>query len=195
MEKSIKALQFKSNYYAQALFAIARAENEIDRVENEFKQIKDEITYNLDLKKFLQDPSIPKTEKIKSILNILGGDSSEAIKAFFSMVIVLDAVDYLEQIFIDYVELANQLKKQISIEVISAVELDDETVKKIKKDVDAKTGLDVRVRNTIDKNIIGGLIIKIGDRVIDISVKNKIEDLKTKLKALDIRGEDFGTEN
>jgi F-type H+-transporting ATPase subunit delta len=195
LEKSKKTSQFKSNYYAQAVFAIARATNEVDRVEDEFKQLKDEITYNLDLKKFLQDPSIPKAEKIQSIFNILGEDSSEAIKAFISMVIILDFIDYLDQIFADYVELANQLKKQISIEVISAVELDKATIGQIKEDVDGKTGLDVRVRNTIDKDIIGGLIIKIGDRVIDISVKNKIEDLRTKLKALDIRGEDFGTEN
>ncbi len=194
MEKSLKKLQFKSNYYAQALFSIARAENDIDRVESEFKIIKDEITYNLDLKKLLQDPSIPKPEKIQSFLNIFEG-LSEAVKAFFSMVIVLDLIDYLDQIFLDYVEIANQFKKQVSIEVVSAVELDNETIEKIKRDVDSKTGLDVRVRNTIDKNIIGGLIIKIGERVVDISIKNKIEDLKTKLKALDIRGEDFGIEN
>jgi F-type H+-transporting ATPase subunit delta len=53
----------------------------------------------------------------------------------------------------------------------------------------------VRVKNTVDKSIIGGLLIKIGERIIDLSVKNKIEDLKSKLKALEIRGEDFGFEN
>ncbi len=91
--------------------------------------------------------------------------------------------------------LPTRYKKQVSVEVISAIELDEQMLAEIKKDVDSKTGLDVRVKNTVDKNIIGGLLIKIGERIIDLSVKNKIEDLKSKLKALDIRGEDFGFEN
>ena len=111
------------------------------------------------------------------------------------MIILFDALDYTEQIYKDYIELTNQYKKQVSVEVISAIELDEKMLKEIKKDVDSKTGLDVRVKNTVDKSIIGGLLIKIGEKIIDLSVKNKIEDLKSKLKALEIRGEDFGFEN
>jgi F-type H+-transporting ATPase subunit delta len=111
------------------------------------------------------------------------------------MIIIFDALDYTEQIYKDYTELTNRYKKQVSVEVISAIELDEKLLTEIKKDVDSKTGLDVRVKNTVDKSIIGGLLIKIGERIIDLSVKNKIEDLKSKLKALELRGEDFGFEN
>ena len=65
----------------------------------------------------------------------------------------------------------------------------------LKKEVDLKTGLDVRIKNIIDKDIIGGIVIKIGERVIDLSVKNKIEDMRQKLKSLELKGEYFGTEN
>ena len=65
-----------------------------------------------------------------------------------------------------------------------------------KKDiVDSASGLDVRVRNTVNESIIGGLIIKIGEKVIDLSVKNKMDDIKTKLKSIELGGGGFGTED
>lgn len=195
MGKIKESIEFKSNYYAQAVFNIARAEDMVDQVEDELGQLKDEITNNLELKKNLTDPSIENYEKIKVMLEILGDDGSKAIKSFAAMMVILDAIDSFEQTYKDFVELANQLKRQVSIEVISVIELDKEILNEIKKHVDKKTGLDVRIKNVLDKNIIGGLVIKIGDKVIDLSIKDKLEDLKNKLKALDLRGEDFGTEN
>jgi F-type H+-transporting ATPase subunit delta len=195
LEKVVATKEFKSNYYANAVFNLARSENAIDRVENELGQLKDEIVFNLELKKYLSDTAIQSSEKIKSMLNILGDDSTRSIRTISAMIILFDALDYTEQIYKDYIELTNRYKKQVSVEVISAIELDEKMLMEIKKDVDSKTGLDVRVKNTVDKSIIGGLLIKIGEKIIDLSVKNKIEDLKTKLKALEIRGEDFGFEN
>lgn len=195
MGKVKESIEFKSNYYAQAVFNVARAENMVDQVEDELRQLKDEITNNLELKKNLTDPSIENYEKIKVMLEILGDDGSKAIKSFAAMMVILDAVDSFEQTYKDFVELTNCLKRQVSIEVISVIELDKEILNEIKENVDKKTGLDVRIKNVLDKNIIGGLVIKIGDKVIDLSIKDKLEDLKNKLKALDLRGEDFGTEN
>jgi F-type H+-transporting ATPase subunit delta len=190
-----ESIEFKSNYYAQAVFNVARAESMVDQVEDELRQLKDEITNNLELKKNLTDPSIENYEKIKVMLEILGDDASKAIKSFAAMMVILDAIDSFEQTYKDFVELANQLKRQVSIEVISVIELDKEILNEIKENVDKKTGLDVRIKNVLDKNIIGGIVIKIGDKVIDLSIKDKLDDLKNKLKALDLRGEDFGTEN
>jgi len=190
-----ESIEFKSNYYAQAVFNVARAENMVDQVEDELRQLKDDITNNLELKKNLTDPSIENYEKIKVMLEILGDDGSKAIKSFAAMMVILDAIDSFEQTYKDFVELANQLKRQVSIEVISVIELDKEILNEIKEHVDKKTGLDVRIKNVLDKDIIGGIVIKIGDKVIDLSIKDKLEDLKNKLKALDLRGEDFGTEN
>jgi F-type H+-transporting ATPase subunit delta len=187
--------QYKSDFYARSLFNLARADNAVDRVEDEMGQLKNEILNNLELKKYLTDSSIPAPEKIKSMLGILGEDASDAVKAAISTLIIMNVLESIEQIYRDYVALANQLKKQVSIEVISAVELDSDTIDTIKKDVDDKTDLDVRIKNIIDRDIIGGIVIKIGDRIIDLSLKNKIDDLKTKLKALELRGEDFGIEN
>ncbi len=84
---------------------------------------------------------------------------------------------------------------RVNVEVISAIELDRETLRKIKEDVDRAYGLDIRIKNTVEEPIIGGLIIKIGEKVIDLSVRNKLEDIKTRLKSTRLGGEGFGTED
>lgn len=138
MGKVKESIEFKSNYYAQAVFNVARAENMVDQVEDELRQLKDEITNNLELKKNLTDPSIENYEKIKVMLEILGDDGSKAIKSFAAMMVILDAIDSFEQTYKDFVELANQLKRQVSIEVISVIELDKEILNEIKENVDKK---------------------------------------------------------
>ena len=122
--------QYQSDFFASSIFNLARAESTVDTVEDELGQLKNEVLNNLELKKFLTDSSIPEPEKIKSMLDILGEDASSALKASVSTLIIMDAVENIEQIYRDYVELANQLKKQVSIEVISAVELDESTMEK-----------------------------------------------------------------
>ena len=88
----------------------------------------------------------------------------------------------------EILKLRDQINKIISVHT-------GQSLDKIKKDVDAASGLDVRIRNTIDPSIIGGLIIKIGEKVIDLSVKNKMDDIKAKLKSIELGGEGFGTED
>lgn len=159
--------------HTRAILDIGKALNKVDLLEAELKTLKGEIVSNPDLKKYLADPSMTRLDKIKTA--DIAGDIEEVNNVF------MESVDYL--------------KKQEYVEVVSAIELDEGTLKKIKEDVGRASGLDVRIRATIDESIIGGLIIKIGEKVIDLSVKNKIEDIKAKLKSVELGGEGFGTED
>lgn len=159
--------------HTRAIFDIGKALNKVDLLEAELKTLKGEIVSNPDLKKYLADPSMTRLDKIKTA--DIAGDIEEVNNVF------MESVDYL--------------KKQEYVEVVSVIELDEGTLKKIKEYVGRASGLDVRIRATIDESIIGGLIIKIGEKVIDLSVKNKIEDIKAKLKSVELGGEGFGTED
>lgn len=185
----------KLKEYARAILDIGRAAGDVDLLETELKSVKDEIISNLDLKKFLTDPSIAQSDKIKMALEILDEGASSAVKTALVMMITLDISEHAEALYQEFTSLVNNFKKQAYVEVVSAIELDRETVEKIKNDVDAASGLDVRVRNTVNSSIIGGLIIKIGEKVMDLSVKNKMEDIKAKLKSIELGGEGFGIED
>ncbi len=159
--------------HTRAILDIGKALNKVDLLEAELKALKSEIVSNPDLKKYLADPSITRLDKIKTA----------------------DIPRDIEGVNNTFTESVNYLKKQKYVEVVSAIELDEGTLKKIKEDVGRASGLDVRIRTTVDGSIIGGLIIKIGEKVIDLSVKNKMEDIKMKLKSVELGGEGFGTED
>jgi len=181
--------------HARAILDIGKATGDLDLLESEFKVLKDEIVSNLDLKKYLTDPSIAQPERIKTGVEILEEGASPAVKTALAMIITLDMTEQIEPLYNEFTQLVDDFKKQAYVEVISAIELDEGTLGMIKKDVDTASGLDVRIRNTVDSSIIGGLVIKIGETVIDLSVKNKMEDIKARLRSVDLGGEGFGTED
>ncbi len=195
MAKKEKILERKAKFYAQSILDIARADNIVDSLEKDFKLLKDEIMSNLDLKKFLTDPSVEKSERLKTGMKVLGKSASRAINTVLAMIITLEIVENVGQVYEEFVGLVSELQKKVYVEVVSTVELDAGTMKKIKSEVDKKNNLDVRIRNTIDKTIIGGMVIKIGERIIDLSIKKEIDGMRDKLKSIELRGEKFGSEN
>jgi len=178
--------------YASAILDMDKA---VNILEIELKALKSEIVSNLDLKKYLTEPSMIQSDRMKASLNMLKDGASPATKAAMAMIVILDLVEDMEEIHNTFTGLVNDFKKQAYVEVISAIELDEGTMKNIKEDVDRASALDVRIRNTVDESIIGGLIIKIGEKVIDLSVRNKMEDIKAKLKSIELGGEEFGAED
>ena len=185
----------KIDYYASAFLDIAEAENVLDSFEEEFRQLKNAVVNDLDLKKYLMDPSVDTPEKIKFAFKIFGEDSTNAIRAAMATFITMDVIESIEDIYGKFVLLVNKIKTQIMVEVVSAIRLDDKIMGEIKKSIDDKTKLDVRLKNVVDKNIIGGLLIRIGDKIIDLSVKSKLNDLKTRLHSLELGGEEFVSSN
>lgn len=87
----------------------------------------------------------------------------------------------------------NKIKKQVDIEVISAVKLGDKTISTIKKKVSSKLSIEVNINNIIDQSILGGIIVQAQDHVIDLSLKAKLEGLKENLKSIDLRGLNIGS--
>ncbi len=182
-------------HYARAILDIGKAEKSVDLLESEFKTLKEAIVSDLDLKKYLTDPSVEKTAKINMGLKILEKDSSVSIRTVLVMIITADIVEDIEKIYNIFTGFVSDFKKQVYVEVVSAIELDGDTISKIKEDVDRASGLEVRIRNTVDPDIIGGLVLKIGEKIVDLSVKNKMKDIRAKLKSIELGGGEFGAEN
>ncbi len=182
-------------HYARAILDIGKAEKSVDLLESEFKTLQEAIVSDLDLKKYLTDPSVEKTAKINMGLKILEKDSSVSIRTVLVMIITADIVEDIEKIYNLFTGFVSDFKKQVYVEVVSAIELDGETISKIKEDVDRASGLEVRIRNTVDPDIIGGLVLKIGEKIVDLSVKNKMKDIRAKLKSIELGGGEFGAEN
>jgi F-type H+-transporting ATPase subunit delta len=193
MQKKLEKVS--AEHYARAILDIGKAEKEVDLLEIEFKTLKEAVISDLDLKKYLTDPSVEKTLKINMGLKVLGENASVSIRTVFVILIMADIIEDIEDIYNVFVGFVSDFKKQVYVEVVSSIELDSGTISTIKEDVDNASGLDVRIRNTVDPDIIGGLVLKIGEKIVDLSVKNKIEDIRAKLKSIKLGGEEFGAKN
>ena len=82
-------------------------------------------------------------------------------------------------------------KTKETIEIVSAVPLDEERIKKIRKIIFDKTGVDARIKKLVDNRIIGGLIIRINDVLIDFSVRSQLEVLRKNLKTIQLKVEKY----
>jgi len=193
MQKKLE--EASAEYYARAILDIGKAEKAVDLLETEFKTLKEAVISDLDLKKYLTDPSVGKTAKINMALKVLGESASVSIRTVFVILIMADIIEEIEEIYNIFTGFVSDFKKQVYVEVVSSIELDSGTISKIKEDVDNASGLDVRIRNTVDPDIIGGLVLKIGEKIVDLSIKNKIEDIRAKLKSIELGGEEFGAKN
>jgi F-type H+-transporting ATPase subunit delta len=178
-------------YLARSFLYIGLAENSIEKLEKELLHLKNIMDRDPVLKGSLADESIGLDMRVSSLLEALGNKVSAAMKAAASTLIVLDLFDHMEDICNKYAGLINDLRKQVDVEVISAVKLDKKTIEMIKDKVDKKTNLDSRINNIIDGSILGGIIIQVNDSLIDLSIKGKMEAMKENLKSRDLRGEDF----
>ena len=187
-DKTFEEKEFKKKIsrYAKSFFDIALAEDELGIFEKEFDSVINELSANLKLKSFLINPKIEAYEKIKYMLSALDKNSSRSIRSVMSLIITMNLTDYLRLIKEEFVKLVDNYKNQLRVEVTSAVMIDKELLLKIKKEIDKKTGLDSRISNVIDASLIGGILIKINDKVIDLSIKNKIEKLKSDLKSIEV---------
>ncbi|MGM0365865.1 MAG: ATP synthase F1 subunit delta [Actinomycetota bacterium] len=177
---------------AEAILSIAEAQKNVLLVESELEEVSDEVASNMELKRYLGDKQVETADKIGVILSALGKDASKSIRAAVSMIIALGLQDKIRDIYRSYSEMADRLKKQLAVEVISAVKLDKGSVEKIKDRVDKKTGLDVRIKNIVEPAVIGGLIIRVGDLSIDLSTRGKLEAIKKDLKSIELEGDFFG---
>lgn len=193
MQKKLE--EASAEYYGRAILDIGKAEKAVDLLETEFKTLKEAVISDLDLKKYLTDPSVEKTHKINMALKVLGESASVSIRTVFVILIMADIIEEIEEIYNIFTGFVSDFKKQVYVEVISSIELDSGTISRIKEDVDNASGLDVRIRNTVDPDIIGGLVLKIGEKIVDLSIKNKIEDIRAKLKSIELGGEEFGAKN
>ena len=162
--------------YAQALCGL---ENR-DVVLDELKQIRTTFVENVDLKGFLLNPIITTLDK-KDVINKVFVDFSANTKNFLYLLVEKNRFSYFETIFDTFVSLVDEKNNVKSVEIVSAVELYEDEKNRLIDKLQRKLSCAVRPTYVINEEILAGLIIKIGDKVIDNSLKTRFAGLKRQL--------------
>ena len=170
-----------ANRYAEALFQIGEEENKTDNLYNELKEVSSLITTNNDLNNVMKSPLVSKNEKIQLIDTLFAGKIDNDLKNFFKILVEKGRITSVEAIEATYKELLNEKNNILEGYVISAVPMDNEKIKELETELSKKYNKNVTLENKVDKSVLGGVLVRLGNTEIDGTIKTRLEGLKNQL--------------
>ena len=176
-----------SKTYGEALFELAVEENQVDVFMEEITQLQDILEKNKDFGKLMNHPKILKEEKIQVLQNVLKGRISDELTGFLTLIVTKDRYGEIDGI-LDYFLSEVKKYKGIGIAyVTTAAALRDgqkaEVEQKLLKTPSFKK---MEMNYAVDESLIGGMVIRIGDRVVDSSIKTRLNELTRQLMKIQL---------
>jgi len=171
----------KVDAYARAILAIARTENRVAPVEDDLFRFARALEGSESLRVALTDPQLPLERRLAVIDDLTAGKALALSSALLGMLIGAGQVNDLGAVVDRFVELAAADREREVAEVRSAIELDDAQVARLAEALGRATGKAVEVKVIIDPSVLGGLVARIGDTVIDGSVRHRLDQMKAQL--------------
>jgi F-type H+-transporting ATPase subunit delta len=167
--------------YASALFEIARAEGTLDDVEDELFRFARSYESNEVLRTSLTDEMIPAARRQAIVEDLLGGRATPTTVQLISMVVGSGRGRELPAIVDRLVERAASAKNLAVAEVHAAVPLTEDQQDRLKAAIANATGKDVTLKVVVDPAVLGGLVVTVGDTILDGTVRTHLDQLKSRL--------------
>ena len=169
--------------YAQALMSLAQQNNLTDQFGEAFRSLSSLLSESKEFKEFVLNPVIKGEDKKAVLKQVMGNDANPYLVNFMMLLVDKRRIVFLEPIVEQYLNLLRKLNQTVLAEVTSATELNDDQkrnlVEKVKGITEAR---DVELKTTIDPDLIGGVIIKVGSKVIDASLRGQLRRISISLK-------------
>jgi len=177
--------------YSQALLSIAKSENLVDRVEEELTALREAFSSDSRLRAFLENPKVTTEGKRDALSELLGKQVSVITKTQVSLAIEQGRGALLPEIIDAYFALTSESRKKITAKVITAVPLSDAALQNIESTLSELVEAPVFLKTTVDPEILGGITVHLAGRIIDGSLKSRLDHLREGLsrKILTAKGE------
>ncbi len=173
-----------STRYAQALFESAKTEGQLEPVLEQVRMISQLMRDHRDLRQLLLNPDVDPDQKVGLLERVLGGTWSALVTSFVHLVVsfgrdavLIDIVDALQ-------ELVDTERGQLRVRVRSARPLADETLQRLRQRLEDRERKKVELKTEVRPELLGGLQIVLGHRVIDGSVRRQLDDLRQQLQTV-----------
>jgi F-type H+-transporting ATPase subunit delta len=165
--------------YSRALFEVAQEHDALDRVHDELTEFTDalEDEDNRELRLFFYSPYFSSEEKSNAVEKVVTG-ADERLVNFLKLLAERHRMPVLPRIRREFDRLWAEENKLLEVSVTAAVELDDELVKDIGQRIEEQTGRTVELSSNVDPDVLGGLIVRVGNMVLDASVRNRLERIR-----------------
>jgi len=163
--------------YARSLFEVAKEQDKLDEVREQFGQIADAISADRELQVFFFSPYFSSAEKIAGLKRAVSGVDAELLN-FLELLIEKQRMPEIFRIRRQLDELWKQENRRIDVTVTSAVSLEPSVVEKVGEEIERQTGQKVELSSRVDAEILGGIVLQVGNKVLDASIRSRLEKLR-----------------
>ena len=178
------------NVYGDALFELAKEENKVDAIYEEVQALIQVLDENPNLIQMMTHPHISKEEKLQTVETVFKGKISDEIIGLMRMVVEKDHFGQMKDIFEYFVSSVKEFKNIGVCYISTPLELSDQKKKEVENRLLETTKYEtLEIHYKIDKDLIGGMVIRIGDRVVDSSIRTKIYNLSRELSKVQLTSE------
>lgn len=169
--------------YASALFDLAKETGAIETVEDELRALQASIDASGELRGFLKSPVYDRAEQTAVVEALAEKAGFGALTANFLKLIASNRRLFaLEDMIRAFAKLAADDRGEVSAEAMTAAAMNDEQIKALRLEIERMAGKAVNLETRVDPDLLGGLIVKIGSKMVDASLRTKLNRLKTVMK-------------
>jgi ATP synthase F1 delta subunit len=168
--------------YAQALFEAARDTDQLDEIHEQLDEFADAMQESNDMRVFFFSPYFSSAEKREAIKAAISGASDELVN-FLELLVEKHRMPAIFQIRDRFDDLWAEAKGRLEVKLTSAVELDPEVVDKVRGEIERQTDREIDMTSEVDPEILGGLVLQVGNKVLDASVRSKLDRLRKEVAA------------
>jgi F-type H+-transporting ATPase subunit delta len=163
--------------YARALFEVAREHGKLDELREQLAQFAAALDENRDLAVFFFSPYFSTKEKQQALARVLDG-AEESFLNFLSLLIENHRMPVIFRIRHEYARLWDEENRTLPVEITSAIELDEETTASLGRTIGEGAERKVTLAARVDPDILGGIVVRVGNSILDASIRNRLEQLR-----------------
>jgi ATP synthase F1 delta subunit len=163
--------------YARALFEVARDQGNLDTIHDQLDQFADALREHRDLAVFCFSPHFSSEEKKRALHRAIEG-AEPAFLNFLEALIERHRMPVVFRVADRFQAMWEEERKLLGVEVTSAVSLGESTVRSIGERVEQQTGRTIQLSSRVDPDILGGIVLRVGNFILDASIRNRLEQLR-----------------
>jgi len=163
--------------YARSLFEVAEEHDKLDEVRDQIGQFADALGESRDLQTFFFSPYFSTEEKKKGLASALEG-ADPVVENFLALLIENHRMPVLFRVRRELDQMWREVNKLLPVQITSAVELDRAVTQQIGDEIGRQTGRTVELTSTVDPDVLGGLVVRVGNSILDASIRTRLERLR-----------------
>jgi F-type H+-transporting ATPase subunit delta len=163
--------------YARSLFEVAQEQSKLDPIRDQLGEFADALNDTRELQVFFFSPYFSTAEKVDGLDRTVS-DADPVVVNFLKLLIENHRMPVIFRVRREFDRLWQEENKLLPVQVTSAVELDPSTVSQIGDRIAEQTGRKVELSAIVDPDVLGGLVVRVGNSILDASIRNRLEQLR-----------------